>query len=207
MSPLSSGASRRHVAHHQQRAMTQTNVSALTAYTHSTPSVAISDAADRRTGHRRDLHHDRVQADRVGQMLARHERRHQRLPRRRVERAEGRADRGQRVDRPRMVSPRKVSTASADRREGHAGLRDEHHAAAVGRVGERAARDRKEDDRHQPDEADHAERERPLVGGHEQRDVPQQRGRLHVRAGERDEQPDPEQAEVPVLKRDERGLR
>ena len=52
---------------------------------------ADEQAADRRSGHRRRLHHDRVQADGVRQVLARHQHRHQRLPRRRIEGADRRA--------------------------------------------------------------------------------------------------------------------
>ena len=44
-----------------------------------------------------------------------------------------------------------------------------------------------------------------LVVGGEQRDVPQNRGRLHEGAGERNEEPQPEKAEVPMLQRGEHG--
>jgi hypothetical protein len=94
-----------------------------------------------------------------------------------------------------------------ERRQRHTRLCDQHDAAAIERIGHRAAGDREKDDWHQPDEADHAECDRPLFGRHEQRDVPEQRRNLHVRAGERNELARPEQAEVPVLKRDERRLR
>ncbi len=57
------------------------------------------------------------------------------------------------------------------------------------------------------DETDHAERDGALSGRRQKRDVPEDRRRLHIGAGERDELSRPEEAEVPVLKRDERGLR
>ena len=49
------------------------------------------------------------------------------------------------------------------------------------------------------------ERERAAIVGNEQRDVPENRGRLHQAAGERDQQADPEQAEVAMPKRDEQS--
>ena len=82
---------------------------------------------------------------------------------------------------------------------------DEHQPPAVERVGRDAAQEREGDDRHDADEADQPERERALVVGGEQRDVPQNRGRLHEVAGERDEEPQPEKAEVPMLQRGKHG--
>ena len=75
--------------------------------------------------------------------------------------------------------------------------------APVPRVGDDAADHREDDDRHDADQADQAERQPLAFRRHEQRHVPQQRRVLHHRAGERDEQPDPDQPEVAVLERDE----
>src|SRR5262249_4745461 len=65
---------------------------------------------------------------------------------------------------------------------------------------------REEDDRHDLDETDQAERE-PFLLGHEQRDVPQERGVLHRRPREREREAEPDQPEVPVTERNERGAR
>ena len=85
-------------------------------------------------------------------------------------------------------------------------LRDEHETAPVERVGDDAPDEREDDDRHDLDEADEPERETFLVGRSEERDVPQDRGRLHHRAGERNELADPEEPEVAMLERGEREL-
>ena len=69
--------------------------------------------AERRAEHLRRLLHDRVEADRVRQILARDEARHERLPRGQVERADRGAQRRQRVHRPDATSmPLKASRAS-----------------------------------------------------------------------------------------------
>ena len=44
-----------------------------------------------------------------------------------------------------------------------------------------------------------------VSSGDQQRDVPQNRGRLHEAAGERDEEPEPEEAEVAVLEGGKHG--
>ena len=120
MSLVSVGAARRHVAHHQERDDDADERQGVDGVDPSDAERGDDQAADRRTGHRRDLNHDGVQADRVGQMLARHQRRHQRLRapgcrRRRPPRRWRRARRSARGDR----SPRNVRTASATRRERH----------------------------------------------------------------------------------------
>ena len=91
--------------------------------------------------------------------------------------------------------------ASAPASDRHQRLRDQHQLAAVEDVGRDAAHQREEDDRQHPHEADHAERQRAAIVGHEQRDVPENRGRLHQAAGKRNQQADPEQTEVPVAER------
>jgi hypothetical protein len=106
-----------------------------------------------------------------------------------------------------MTQPTKGEYRQRQRRHRHARLCDEHDATAIRRVRECPARNGEENNRHQTNEADHAERDRALVGWHEQRHVPQQGGRLHGGTRERNEQPQPEQPEVSVLKRHERGLR
>ena len=154
---------------------------------------------------RGDLHHDRVERDRVRQVLARDEVGHERLPRGQIERAGGGAARRQHVDRPQAREAPERHRGQDDGEAGHDRLRDEHQAPPVERVGRDAAEEREPDDRHDADEPDQAERERAVIVGGEQRDVPQNRGRLHEVAGERNEEPEPEQAEVPMLERGEHG--
>ena len=75
----------------------------------------------------------------------------------------------------------------------------QHQLAPIECVGRHAADEREHDDRHDAHQADHAEREGAAVVRHQQRHVPQDRRRLHVAAGERNEEADPEKAEVSML--------
>jgi hypothetical protein len=75
-------------------------------------------------------------------------------------------------------------------------------AAAVEDVGGDTGNHREQDDWHHANEADHAEREAAAPRRDEQRDVPQQRGLLHERAGKRNGEANPEQPEIPVAEGD-----
>ena len=82
-----------------------------------------------------------------------------------------------------------------EREDEQRGVGDQHEPAAVVGVGERAAEQRGEEQRHdlrQPDQADQQRRAREVVDLERHRDVRQHR------AGERDRLPDEEQAEVAV---------
>ena len=116
--------------------------------------------AERRADDRGGLKHDRVQADGVRQVLARHERRHQRAaaPAGRTRRRPRRAPPARR-SATRRVRPRNASTASASATSVAAICVEQHQPAAVPGVGDDAADHREDDDRHDADEADQPERE------------------------------------------------
>ena len=198
---------RREVAHHQQRGNHEPERDGV-------GEVDPPDAGHRnhqpgggRTDDRGGLKHDRVQADGVGQMLARNERRHQGVARRQVEGADGRCDGRQNVNRPDGRHAAKRNRPERERDHRRRDLREEHQPPPVPRVGDDAADHREDDDREDADQADEAEREPFPLRRDEQRDVPQQRRVLHHRAGEGDEQTDPDQPVVAVLQRDERLAR
>ena len=143
---------------------------------------------------------------RVRQVFARHEVGHERLARRPVERSGRGAQRRQHVDRPRALqAAQRRGLASTPARTAMALCVDDHHPAPVVDVGRHPADQREHDDRHDPDEADEAERQAPLAGFDQQRHVPQDARRLHHRAGERHDLAEPEQAEVAVLQGEEGG--
>ena len=75
--------------------------------------------------------------------------------------------------------------------QGHHALGDEQDPAAVGNVGEGATDEREDDDRQDAGQPDAAQGD-GLVG--EGADVPEERPDLHLAAGERDQQAEPEQA-------------
>ena len=100
-------------------------------------------------------------------------------------------------------TPLDVTSARAIAHERGAGLGDEHQPPPIVRIGHDAGEHREGDDRHDPHEPDHAERQPLAIRRRQQRDMPQQRRVLHVRAGEREQEPDPEQAEVAMLERDQ----
>ena len=165
------------------------------------------DAAERRAGDRRHLEHGGVEADRIRQMLAGHQHRQQRVPRRQVERGHGGTEGRQHVDRPHARQPAECQVRERQRDKGGPGLRDQHQSSPVPRIGDDAAEHRKDDDRHHPDETDEAQGQTLLIRRDEQRYLPQQRCVLHRRPGEREEQTDPDQPEVPMLKGDEGATR
>ena len=137
-------------------------------------------------------------------MLARHERRDERIARRQVERADRRADRREHVDRPDGSDAAERDESERDRHDRGGDLREEHQAAAIPGIGDHAAEHRERDDGHDAHETDEAERQRLALRCHEQRHVPQERGVLHHRSREGDEQTDPDQPVIAVLQRDER---
>ena len=137
-------------------------------------------------------------------MLARDQRGNERGARGVVERARGRSDRREHVNRPRVIQPAKRQHRQDDRGYAHGGLRAQHHPSPIPCVGHRSARDRKNDDRDDSDQPHDAEGDRAPVSRHEQRDMPENRGRLHHRTGERNQLSDPEEAEVAVLQREKR---
>ncbi len=153
----------------------------------------------RRSEHRGHLEHDRVERDRVGQHLARHQLRDERLPRRPVERPRRRPQPGQQVERPQGMEPAEREHGEDEGEERHQALRHQHEPPALVRVGDHAREDREQDDRHEAHQPDHAQGKALLVRRRKQRDVPQHGRRLHHRAGERHELPQPEQAEVAVV--------
>ena len=125
-----------------------------------------------------------------------------------VERADGAADRREHVNRPGMAQPAEGQQRERAGGDGHAGLRDEHHAASIPRVGERAAAMEKKMIGIERDEPDHARaRARARCGGTSSDTCHSSAAVCMFDAGERDELPRPEQAEVAVLKRDEGRLR
>jgi hypothetical protein len=140
-------------------------------------------------------------------MLARHQRRHERVARRQIERADGGAERGQHVDGPDDGQAAERQDAKRRRDYGRGNLREQHQPPAIPRVGDHPADQRKNDDRHDADKADEAERERFPIRRDQQRDVPKEGRVLHHRAGERHEETDPDQTEVAVPERDERSGR
>ncbi len=156
--------------------------------------------AERRARDRGGLDRDRVQTDRVGQHVARHEGRQERLSRGQVERPGGRTARGQHVDRPHRREPAQRQHGQDGGEDRHQRLRDHHQPAAVERVGRHAADQRKEENRADAHEPDQPECERAAIVGNEQRHVPEHGRRLHEAAGEGQQQAPPEQAEVTVSK-------
>ena len=93
-------AARRRHPHHQQRRDHDQKRRGVDGVDPGDAARRDDDAAERRTGDRRHLHHDRVEGDGVRQVLARNEVGHERLPRREVEGAGGGTARRQHVDRP-----------------------------------------------------------------------------------------------------------
>ena len=161
----------------------------------------------RRADDRGHLEHDRVERQRVGQVLARDEIGNERLARRQIEGSGGGARRGDRVDRPRGVEPAPGQDGERGRQRRHHRLGDQHQLPPVVDVGGHAAHQREEHDRNDPHQPDQPERQRAAVVRHEQRDVPQDRGRLHQAAGERDQQAEPEQAEVAMPESREQSVK
>ena len=154
-----------------------------------------------------DLEHDRVEADRVRQVLARHEVGNERLARRQIERA-GRGAARPRSRRPatRPSSPRNVSSARTAASAAmivcvtSISLRRSSASAATPLTSENTTTGTTRD---QPDEARaRARAGRPATSSETCHRIA---ARLHQAAGERDQQAQPEQAEVTVLQRDEHG--
>jgi hypothetical protein len=97
------------------------------------------DAADRRACDRRGLHRDRVQADGIREVVSWHERRHQGLTRRKIERARGRTAHREHVDRPELAEAAKRQDCEDAGKRGHHRLRDEHQRAAIQGIRSHAA--------------------------------------------------------------------
>ena len=115
-------------------------------------------------------------------MLARDEARDERLARRGIEGAGCGTKCSEEIDRPRGLY-----AGEGERRErgGHhdgCRLRHHHQTTAIECVGGDTAQQREADDGSDANQAHHAERECAPIGGHEQRDVPQDGRLLHHRA-------------------------
>ncbi len=162
------------------------------------------ESTDGRARHRSSLQHDRIEADGVRQVLARHQVWNQRLSGWSIERTGGGAQRGKQIDRPHLRESAEGQCRERDRDHGHCRLRQHHQFSSVERIGHHAGQHREHHDRDDADQPHQTERQRFPIGGHKQRDMPQNRGRLHHRSGKRRELAPPEQPEVAMLERDKR---
>jgi len=95
------------------------------------------------------------EADCILEDVPGHQRGQHRLSCRAVKGARHGAEAGEGVDRKGMREAVKRECRQRQRGDSRRTLRDEHHAAAIPHIRNRAAGDREEDDRHQPDEAHH----------------------------------------------------
>ena len=184
--------------------MVARNESAFSAYTAATPDGRQRDAGERRAHDRGGLEQDRVEPDGVGQVLARHEAREERLARRTVGGAGRRAEARDEQDDPGARHGRRRHQGERRRGQHHHHLGDEHEPPAVDGVRHHAAPEPEHEDRADPRETDQAERQRLPARRGEERDVPEDRRPLHHRARHRHELAQPQQPEVPVAQRDER---
>jgi hypothetical protein len=119
--------------------------------------------------------------------------------RRQVERPDCGTGGRQRVDRPQDLEPAEGELREQERDAAGKRVRDQQDASTVHRISDHAADHRKRDNREDAYQADEPERERLPLGRHQQRHVPEQRRVLHHRSGEREQQPNPQQPEVPML--------
>ena len=101
-------------------------------------------------------------------MLARNERRHERLPGRQIEGAHRCAERGEHVDRPDRGQAAKCQHRERQRDERGADLGDQHQRPPVPGVRDDAAEHREDDDWHDAHEADQPERDGFAARRHEQ---------------------------------------
>ncbi len=150
-------------AHHQQRRNHYQERCRVDGVDPRNTAGGDHQAAEGRAGDRCHLHHDRVEGDRVRQMLGRHQIRHERLPRRQVEGTGGGTARRQNVNRPHRRQAVKRQRREDERERRHHRLRDDHQAPSVERVSGNAAQERKADDRNDANQADHPEGERAVI--------------------------------------------
>ena len=168
------------VAHRRQQHQRQHEAHGHRAEDHRV-AEGIEKPAERRPDHRRRLPGRRVPGDGVGEILLRHQVRHQRLARRNGEGAADAEDEDQQVDRPdgrRAVPRHGDQPGRRQRRQREADEKDGAPVVAVGDVpGDQGKPDRRQERR----EADQPERQR-AVG--DVVDQPADRDRLHLhRAG------------------------
>ena len=193
-------ARRRAVAHGQQRADDRGEGRGVDDVDGEDAAPGDEQARQRRAGDGGDLPGHGVEAERVGQVRARHQQRDQRLARRRVERQRRAADGDDGIEHGGRAVAGVRGPRQRQRARRHQRLRDEHQAPAIERVGDDAAAEREQDDGDDPEQADQAQRQRragQLV------DLIRHRHRLHLRAGERDELAEEEQTEVARAQRGE----
>ncbi len=143
----------------------------------------------------RGVEHGQVEGERGGQLGGRHQARDERLAGGVVE-GGGRGQEGVGT----VEDGQALVAGEGQGREGqgagqHGRLGQEHHPPAVVAVGGHPTEQREHDDRQHAREAEGAEGQR---GAGENVDVPVERHRLHLRAGERDELRQPEEPEVAV---------
>ena len=184
--------------------MVARNESAFSAYTRRHAGRRQRDPGEGRPHDRGGLEEDGVEPDGVGQVLARHETREERLPGGGVGRARRRAEARDEQDDPGVRQARRRHQGERRGGQHHHDLGDEHEPPAIDGVRHHAAPEPEHENRADPREADQAERQRLPARWGEERDVPEDRRPLHHRARHRHELAQPEQAEVPVAQRDER---
>ncbi len=181
-------------------AMTKRNDTPLSPKHATMPNAVSAAPGDQRSDHAREIELNRVERDRVGQVLFRNERRNQRLIGRPAERLRDAGDERERQDQPDADGAGEDERRQREGRRHLHALRHEQQMAAVAAIGDDAADEREEQDRDLADERIEAE-EKGRGGAGERDDEPGLRDLLHPGADAGDERAEPEQAKVAIGQR------
>ncbi len=150
----------RHVANQHQRQQHGQEGDGVDEVYPVQPKRGDDDPAQRRADDRAGVECNRLHAEGIGVQLARNQVGDQGLPRGQIKSGRDGLDGGQQVDVPDLDVPGERQQAQDDGDQHHGGLGDEHHLAAVERVGHHAGDQRKRQDGHKTDQPNPADDDR-----------------------------------------------